>query len=190
MSPILGVWASAQQSAFVVTSSYESISTVTVGSGGSSSVTFSSIPSTYKHLQIRAISRTSGSAGGYVYMQYNGDTGSNYTRHQLWGDGSSVQAYGAGAATQAVVAYQTLSTSLSNTFASVIVDILDYTNSNKYKTYRVLNGYDVNGAGGYVFFMSSAWLSTSAINSITLYPEASQNFGQYTQFALYGIKGA
>lgn len=188
MSPILGIWASQNYSR--ITSSYESIATVTVGSGGSATISFTSIPATYTHLQIRAISRTSGSAGGYVYMQYNGDTGSNYTRHQLYGDGSSAAAYGASADTKALAAYQTISTALSNTFASIVLDILDYANTNKYKTFRVLNGYDVNGAGGYVFFMSSAWLSTSAINSITLYPEASQNFGQYTQFALYGIRGA
>jgi hypothetical protein len=174
----------------VAPSSYESIATVTVGSGGAADIQFTSIPADYTHLQIRSIARTSGSAGGYVYMQYNSDTGSNYTRHQLWGDGSTVYAYGASASTAAVPLYETISTSLASSFAATVIDILDYANTNKYKTYRSLNGYDVNGSGGNIFLHSSVWLSTSAITSIKFYPEASQSFAQYTQFALYGIKGS
>ncbi len=71
------------QTARVADNSYESIATVNVGSSGSSFVEFTSIPSTYKHLQIRANSRYTGyqNSGAAVYLQFNGDTGSNYSLH-------------------------------------------------------------------------------------------------------------
>ena len=71
-------------------SSYESVATVTVGAGGSSSISFTSIPSTYKHLQLR-ISGLAGAADAYLYL--NSDTtNSNYYMHSLYGNGSSAQA--------------------------------------------------------------------------------------------------
>jgi hypothetical protein len=67
-----------------------------------------------------------------------------------------------------------------------ITDILDYTNTNKFTVARSLGGYDANGSG-YVLFASNLWKNTAAVTSITI--EASPSFVQYTQFALYGIKG-
>ena len=62
MAPILGIWASQNYSRYSITGSYESIATVTVGSGGSSYIEFTSIPGTYTHLQIRGILRNTGSS--------------------------------------------------------------------------------------------------------------------------------
>ena len=79
------------------TTSFESIATVTVGSGGSSSISFSSIPSTYKHLQVRCIARSSRTQNsGYGVIRFNSDTGTNYSYHSLAGDGASASAYGVG----------------------------------------------------------------------------------------------
>ena len=94
-STILGIIASSGAAAGGGTS-YESISTVTVGSGGAADVTFSSIPATYKHLQIRGISRNSGSGISIGRVRFNSDTGTNYARHTLEGDGSSAGAFGSG----------------------------------------------------------------------------------------------
>ena len=90
MTPLapLGFFANAPAAA----GDYESISTVTVGAGGTSSISFSSIPSTYKHLQIRFIGTctVSGEYSQAVYMRVNSDTGSNYSRHSLGGNGSTI----------------------------------------------------------------------------------------------------
>ena len=164
-----------------VTTSYESIATVTVGSGGASSVSFTSIPSTYTHLQIRGIARSGTTIESYV-VQFNSDTGSNYSWHQLIGDGATASASGSASQTLMVTAIFNNSTS---TFGGSIIDILDYANTNKYKTVRTLSGYDANGSG-YVTLRSGSWQSTNAITSIVL----TAGFAQYSQFALYGIKGS
>lgn len=189
LSPILGIWASAQQSAFVSTGSYESISTVTVGSGGSSSVSFTSIPATYKHLQIRTLARASESAPDSVgYMRFNSDSSSNYTTHGMRGNGTNVAASGEISLSSIVPLRISGGTSGANIFGVAVIDILDYANTNKYKTTRSLTGHDENGANGVVTFTSGLWLSTSAITSITFTTDVV--YAQYTQFALYGIKGA
>jgi hypothetical protein len=180
MSLILGILAQSAGAAGAA-NSYESIATVTVGSGGASDVTFTSIPSTYTNLQIRFLARSSGSPDTKV--QYNSDTTTtNYRTHLLYGDGSSVTA-----STLANTAYVGYIATASNTFGASVVDVLDYTNTNKYKTAKSLAGYDANGSG-YIILYSHLWMSTSAITSIKIYPD-SGNFTQYSQFALYGIKG-
>jgi len=196
LSPILGIWASAQQGA-LVGGSYESISTTTVGAGGSATVTFSSIPATYTHLQIRGISRsTNGSnAGISTYVRFNSDSASNYSYHALTtyqGAGAAIDVFGGANSTFALSAAMPNSGLLSNMFDATVIDILDYANTNKYKTIRSLSGYDINGATtgySYLGLFSSNWRSTSAISTITL-SGASNDFAQYSSFALYGIKGS
>ena len=171
-----------------VSGSYESIATVTAGAGGSSSISFTSIPSTYKHLQVRGLVRSTGT-GTDIQIDYklNSDAGSNYTYHHLQGNGSGVYAYGASAATPGNIQRATGASATSNAFGVFVMDILDYQNTNKYKTIRSLGGYDLNGSGS-IFMVSNAWLSTSAVSDILIYPD-SGNWAQYSQIALYGIKG-
>ena len=187
MSPILGIWASAEQNSFV--GSYDSIATVTVGAGGSSTITFSSIPSTYTHLQLRVIGKLSGSVGyGQAYVQFNSDTAANYSAHQLYGTGASAGAAASVSATKADVTTWFPDSTTANMFGASVTDILDYTNTNKYKTLRVFGGFDTNNTNsGLIGLFSSSWRSTSAISSMTI--TAASNFLQYTSFALYGIKG-
>ena len=169
--------------------SYESIQTYTVGSGGTGTITFSSIPSTYKHLQLRMIARcgSTASGGNYVNMRFNGDSGSNYSYHALQGDGASATA--AGLASQNTVYLQRIANNndASSINGALIVDLLDYTDTNKYSTVRNLGAYDANGSGR-VYLSSSVWMNTAAISSIVLTPEAS-TFSEFSSFALYGIKG-
>ena len=191
MSPILGIWAS--QNYPRITNSFESIATQTVGAGGASSVTFSSIPSTFKHLQIRFTGRSTVSNvnDGYISIRFNSDSGGNYTfLHYLQGDGSSVSAgalytsgwdniYGSIAAGNNATA---------SVFGAGVVDILDYTNTNKYKVVRHLSGMDNNGAGK-IGLGSGNWNTTTAITSITLGANGfGSNWTQYSSFALYGIR--
>ena len=169
--------------------SYESIATVTVGAGGSSTITFSSIPSTYKHLQIRALVRSNyaSSASQNAYIQFNGDTAANYSYHELTGQGSTAGAGGSANVTGPRIINYTTTAGLANTFGVGVVDILDYADTNKYKTYRSLNGNDQNGSG-YVILFSGNWRSTSAISSIVIGDNGGGTFQQYSSFALYGVK--
>ena len=159
---------------------FESISTVTVGAGGASSITFSSIPSSYTHLQVR-ISYGLSSSNNPTW-RVNGDTtGSNYAGHHLWGDGSSANA---NAQTSGTVYWSYIPNASYG--GAAVMDFLDYANTSKNKTVRTLTGSDANGSGE-VALWSGVYLQTSAISSITLY--GGSDFTQYSKFALYGIKG-
>lgn len=186
MTSILGIIASSK---YGVPNSYESIATVNVGSGGASDVTFSSIPSTYQHLQIRAFGNGVYSSVDYddFSFQFNGDTGNNYSWHRLRGNGSNAAASATTSTYRGIANYNAVANTANNIFGVSIIDILDYKNTNKYKTTRALGGVDFNGSGG-VGITSSLWMNTNAITSIRVF-EALGDFRQYTSIALYGIKG-
>jgi len=165
---------------------YESISTVTVGATSVANIEFTSIPATYTHLQIRFIfTVTNGSTP--TSMQFNSDTASNYSRHSLRADGSSFTAGGNATQSDMDIFGYLLGSSTTNPTAG-IVDILDYANTNKYKTVKTLAGCEQAGSGGEINFTSNNWRSASAITSIKMFTDF--NFKQYSSFALYGIKGA
>jgi hypothetical protein len=167
---------------------FESIATVSVGSGGSTEITFSSIPSTFQHLQIRGIARSNLAANAYsLAIRFNGDTSSVYARHNLLGNGTSASA---AAEINVGLAYSlyTMGTTPSNIFAANVVDVLDYKDTNKFKTVRALSGGDTNGTGT-VALSSGLWRSANAITSITLTTGGFGDLLQYSHFALYGIKG-
>ena len=163
------------------------IGMVQVGSAGQSTISFTSIPATYTHLQIRAsyIDNNAGVTDALWTINSDTTSGNYYGFHQLIGDGStaSAQAYN-GFGRLAVTPSGTNSTS----FSAAVVDILDYSNTTKYKTFRSLVGVDTNG-GGVIRLRSGLWMSTSAITTISISPNTG-SYSQYTQFALYGIKGA
>lgn len=173
------------------TNAYESIATTLVGSGGTSSVTFSSIPNTYKHLQIRMLSRSNRSdANEQIGIQFNSDTGNNYGSHGIWTDGGGTVAvaqlnYPAGAIT---LPWTSGNNNTSSVFGGSVIDILDYTNTSKYQTVRGLSGYDNNGSG-LIAIGSGLWANTSAISSIVVKPYYGTAWLQYSSVALYGIKG-
>ncbi len=186
MSPILGIFASQGR---VAANSYESIATVTVGSGGSSAATFSSIPSTFKHLQVRLFAKSNrADQNEAIGIQFNSDTGNNYGSHGLWGDGSSTAAaqlnYPASAISLPWVAGNSNGSSV---FGVSVIDIFDYTNTNKYTTVRGLNGYDNNG-NGQAALGSGLWSNTAAVTTVTVKPFYGSLWNQYSQIALYGIK--
>ena len=169
-----------------VTNSYESIATVTVGAGGQSGVTFSSIPSTYKHLQLRFMARVTGATTlDNLTMRFNSVSGTSYTTHYLSGNGSSAAgSYVTISGSELYVGRLTGANSTSGIFGVGVIDILDYQNTNKLKTTRSLSGQDQNGSGD-LFFWSGLFNSTNAITQINLL----NTYAQYSHFALYGIKG-
>lgn len=203
MSPILGIYASSA-TPYLNASSYYSIATVTVASGTQSTITFSSIPQTYKHLEVRAIARSnSGNYGPGGFSGYfNSDTNyaSNYYTHYLGGGGVTPSAYSGGNAATSnqkglTFGYYTGGSANSALMGVGVTTILDYTNTNKYKVTRGIMGADFNGntgaptSAGYVELQSGLWSSTAAVTSITLTCYSTESFGTYTQVALYGIKG-
>ena len=171
-------------SVFAPSGAYDSIATTTLTTN-TASITFSSIPATYTHLQIRLTNLAT--VADNILVQYNSDTASNYGFHWLYGNGSSASAYASSSASNMALGY-TASTTASYTGAAII-DILDYANTSKNTTARSLNGSDDNSTGGYILFSSGLWRNTAAITSVLIYPQ-SGNFKQYTSAALYGIKGA
>lgn len=186
---LIGIIASSGGAAASATS-YESIATVTVGAGGSSAITFSSIPSTYQHLQIRILFRsTRAQTGDYTSMQFNSDTGSNYAYHGLGADGANAIGFGYATQTLMDVERASAASATSGVFGVAVVDVLDYANTNKYKTMRSLGGFDNNGSGE-IYLTSGLWQNTNAVSTITLKAQGgTSNFAQYSSFALYGIKG-
>lgn len=180
-----------------VTNSYESIATVTVGSGGASTISFTSIPSTYKHLQVRFFFQDNRGTYGSDDIGFrvgNGsiDTGNNYAWHDLYGNGSSASAQNA-TSTSRMELNNASGTGVASNFGGGVMDILDYANTSKYKTIRSLHGNDVNGTvsgfGGRVALDSGLWQNTAAITTIQFTPLYGSSFNQYSQAALYGIKG-
>ena len=184
MAPILGIYASQISGhLFAPSGAYDSIATTTLGST-TASVTFSSIPSTYTHLQLRCLMSDTATGSASMTAQFNGDTGANYSSHILLGNGSTAGAAAFISDTKMFSGYFYQGT---NIFGAAVVDILDYANTNKYKTLKSLSGGDANGNGQMRLF-SGLWMNTGAISSITLASNGG-NFIQYSQFALYGIKG-
>jgi len=178
--PILGIMAS-QISGHLQTNSYESIATV--NASGTATITFSSIPATFKHLQLRF--STICSAAPTIQLSSNISLGTN--THQLIGDGSSAIARNSGVGPYGLYLPSDTGLGMSANNPGVgIIDLLDYQNTNKNKTVRCLYGCDGNGTG-VINFLSVFWNSTTAISSLTL----TVGSGNFTSgpFALYGIKG-
>lgn len=170
---------------------FESIQTITVGAGGAASITFSNIPQTYRHLQIRMIAsgaRADGNSGWWmINVEPNSDTGNNGTNHQLYGNGSVSGAYGLA---NTKTAFGTVNgySSDSTTLCATIADILDYASTTKNKTFRHFSAADRNGAG-HIQLGSGLWMNTNAITSLRIVPDPGlTGFRQWTTAALYGIK--
>jgi hypothetical protein len=167
----------------VVPGDYQSIATSTPS--GTGTVTFSSIPSTYKHLEIRYIAATA-SGTSYLIMKLNSDsTSSNYSSHYLFGTGASAIA-GGGASR---IGDLSVAPNSSTIFGAGIVSILDYTSTTKNKVSRIFSGYEQNTIDCGVNFSSQNWMNSStAVSTITFTLDNAANFRAGTHFALYGVK--
>lgn len=162
-----------------VSPAYESIASNTVGSGGASTITFSSIPSTYTHLQARIM--TTASTLDDLGMKVNSTVG--LKTHWLRGNGTTA----VGLTNNPWSTYGLYISENGNepTYpTAIIVDLLDYTNTNKNKVIRILGGTDKNGSGR-VWLASGLFDDLTAVSSITF----TSSFAQYSSIALYGIKG-
>ena len=144
--------------------------------------------STYKHLQLRGVTKSNrASDGDYVELQFNSDTGTNYAVHAVLGNGSSASSYGF-SSTDNGYAFRTAGTTTANCFGAGITDILDPFDTSKNTTVRGFGGV-VGGTTKEVVLNSSGYFQTGAIDSILAFPAASADFLSGTRLSLYGSKG-
>ena len=170
---------------------YEAIATVTVGSGGTSTITFTSIPQTYTELVVKGSTRLSaGDAGVQLVARFNGST-SGYSRRSLEGNGASASSNSGSSETYMRFAYAEESTNTANTFNNFELYIPNYTSSNN-KSTSSDNVTENNGTTAYSALHAGLWSNTSAITSISIFDISSTqaNFVQYSTATLYGIKNS
>ena len=152
---------------------------------------FTNIPQNFTHLQIRCYSRgtRSGFAAGDVsYIRFNGDVANNYNSHWLSGNGSAATSSFNSNTNFMYLVDNAIpdGSTLANVFGIQILDILDYSNTNKNTTVRLLSGWDASGSG-VVSLASGAWRNTAAVTSIQGVFPASSNPAAGSRYDLYGI---
>jgi len=165
------------------------IASYTFPSGSTNTFTFTNIPQTFTHLQIRVFGRDLQTFSTFdnLYFRLNSDAGANYAYHLIQGDGASATSNGVANSTFSPIGVNPSVNSTANVFGATIIDILDYTNTNKFKTVRAISGADANGTG-YVNLNSGLWLSTAAVTTIDLGGQNTNGYmAQYSRFDLYGI---
>lgn len=166
---------------------YELISTA-YGTGSSSIITFSSIPQTYKHLQLRAVIDPDNTFLNSIGITFNGST-TSYRSHILYGSNNSMVSadstnYGQGGM---FLAYHSTSYGSPCIYPSV-TDVFDYTSTSKNKTIRTLSGsLRPTMSQADVALQSGLWMNTAAVTSLEIRADAS--FSGKCRFSLYGIKG-
>ncbi len=201
MSPILESIGSVKGfgwGALLSSTAFDSIASAT-GTGSGGNITFSSIPSTYKHLQLRWIGKDTfgpGFSAAYPFtLRFNGDTGNNYSAHRIVNEGNSIYSYGNNINNNVLNNFGVVTptaTYLNNIMGVGIIDIYDYSSTTKKKTLTGFSGVDSNDGTAdetpQVNLSSGLWNNTNAITSISIQPPVS-GFTTTTVFSLYGIKG-
>ena len=163
---------------------YTLIASVTVGSGGASTMGFTSIPATYTDLVVKISSRMSGAVRSTaVTLSLNGSS-SSFTAKYHYGSGSAAGSYSGTTA----IADSDGANATSNTFGSQEIYIPNYAGSTN-KSFSVDGVQEDNQTEAYASLIAGLWSNTSAITSITL-TSSSGNFVQYSTAYLYGIKNS
>lgn len=162
---------------------YEPIATNTVTGSAAANVTFSSIPSTYTDLVLICTTQMTGAS--HTLLQFNSDTGTNYSSTIVYGTGSAA---GSGRASNAAFVQHGVADedNSGSTFSTVFYQIMSYANTNVNKT--VL--HSIGNPNSEVTRAVSLWRSTSAIDTIKIYPSNSKSYEVGCVFSLYGIKAA
>lgn len=186
---LLGILSSAGAGGAAAAGSFDLLETQVLASSAAS-VTFSSLSTyaaDYQHLQIRLAARGTRNANGdNLGIRFNGDTGANYARHSVYGQGSGVVTYGAGSQTFMDLAQLASSTTAANTFTGGVADILDPFETSKNTTIKTLSG--VPASAWAAALTSGAWFNTNALTSMTIYA-LNGNLVTGSRFSLYGIRG-
>jgi hypothetical protein len=165
---------------------FELIASSTVGAGGSSSISFSSISGTYTDLCVKLSLRMSASAlTNNIQMTFNTLT-TNQSKKMVYGDGSA-----AASENSTRVSFDACgNNSTSNTFSNHEVYIPNYANSSYNKSLSIDSVQESNGTEAYAELIAGLWSSTSAITALGFASNNGANFLQYSTAYLYGVKNA
>ena len=173
-------------------SAYDLLETTTLTSSASS-VTFSGLVaySDYAHLQVRAVLRSNYAGSSDVLHAYvNGDTGNNYARHNLTGRGSQGDVISGSSTSQQYFGRPSIKGAggVANSYMPLIFDLLDFSNTSKNSTARMIAGDAENSET--VEMHSGLWLNTDAITSLTMTGAFGTALVTGSRLSIYGIKGA
>ena len=167
------------------TNSYFPIASYTVTTA-QSSITFAGIPQNFTHLEIRCgLNGTAAGTFGNGRMGFNGDSGANYSSHNMYGYASATGAQSEVSGSRMYTQIYTSLASTSSYLGVAVIDILDYANTNKYKTTKSLNGIEFNSDGS-TRFSSGNWRNTAAITSVEFVID-SGNFNVGSNISIYGV---
>ena len=161
------------------------IASVTVGSGGSSTIDFTSIPSTYTDLCIKLSLRdtVTGTNARPFTLKFNGSS-TSYSAKFILGDGSAASSF---SDTSAYAGYENTSSTTTNTFATNEIYIPNYAGSN-YKSASIDSVTETNATQANAALVADLWSNTAAINQVTI--TSFGTFVQYSTAVLYGIKNS
>lgn len=169
------------------------ISSVTVGSGGASTIDFTSIPNTYTDLCLKLSGRTNNAAAYDNFnIRVNNSSAASYSTRLLYGDASTAQSASTSAASTIDYGLLDGANATSSIFASAEIYIPNYAGSTN-KSFSIDQVTENNATGAqsaYAAFLAALWANTSAINSIKLYLGGSNVFVQYSTAYLYGVSNA
>jgi hypothetical protein len=157
----------------VPTNTYTSIATITLTSSDSE-VVFSSIPATYRDLILVISGKTT--ADTVWGLRFNSDSGSNYSFVRMYGTGSSTVSDSNSANNSAYI-----ETGLSSDQSHWVMQLMDYSATDKHKTYLSRNSQSIVSA------YAGRWANTSAVTSISTYLESATTWAAGTTFSLYGV---
>jgi hypothetical protein len=165
--------------------SYELIQTV-FGTGSSGVIDFTSIPSTYRHLQIRYTAKNT-STNADLHVTFNNVTSGSYARHHMVGNSISTASAAATSASNIALIDGVAPSTTANVTTNGVIDILDYSRTGKNKTLRALYGLIQAYSTSRIYVASGFLNQTSAITSVKL-TASGNNFATVSRFSLYGIK--
>lgn len=184
--PILGTIASSYLQS---TTSYFSIASVTITDNSTNSITFSGIPNTYSHLQLRAFI-TSVNDSQYYGMRFNSVSSGNLYVDQGIGGRQTDTMESWSYPNENAFALVGRGNGTNPTFPGIaIVDIIDYTDTTKFKTTRGMNTI-TRTTTGETYMRSGVFMSTNAVSSITIYNASNGYFMTGNKIMLFGIKGS
>jgi hypothetical protein len=161
---------------------YEPIATTTLGSD-TNQVDFNSISGSYTDIIVVANCYTTDASLQYMLLRFNSDSGSNYSRTELYGNGSSAASIRGTNESSIVCGDVPIN---ANKYGINILHINNYSNSTTYKTVLARG----NAATNLVEAFVGLWRNTNAITSMSIICQNSKNFGSGSTFTLYGIKAA
>lgn len=171
---------------------YIKIATVTVGSGGTSYIEFTSIPATYTDLLVKTSlrsNRADGTVIDAVGLRFNGNSSTSYDMRRLTGTGAAASTGSGSGDTSLFLDNPPSSSATASTFGNSEYYIPNYAGSNN-KSVSADAVSENNGTTAYARLTAGLWSNTSAITSIRLTPDTGTLWVQYSTATLYGIKNS